>query len=1222
MSLRGFVVSIAIVGMLLNAQPAFAGTTGGIHLKVTDATTGAPVAGAAVNVIAASQKATGVTDASGELQFNSLGPDEYAVSVTKEGYGKATSDEFVFADQVVSVNLKLGKTESAALTAAAGILQPGVTSNFASIDARTLGAFRGLQGNDSYDQTYGAMNSQPGIFSPQSQAGWYQRIYIRGGDQDQPGYEYDGIPVEHRDWQSSPLINFSSLGVQELQVYTGGLLATSDATGIAGYVNEVVKSGTAPAFLNVTVGGGAPMFYHKLQVEAGNATDHFSYYVGMLGANSTYRYVDQNNGPGLQPAYFFPIQLDGTGMFCNAIPAGYTAVYMPAPGVLPPVTGPPTFTGPPFGMCFDGGQRAWNGSAGFTSAPGALYGINTIWDRENVGNFHFFIPHRKNPELKDDIQLLVMESEMYNTFQNSFNDFGAPTAIYPSGFVWPDGARYTGAVGAPPVNGATAEYVYPGSPAHSFQASLPNTKTDFWSNGAALVKLQYQWNINTRSFLRAFGYTTYSDWLLNSPASLNANYGLMAADWEPATHTAGGILNYANQFNKQNYLTVSAGYERTLTHGWSSSGLFGQYYTPVGNLTNTSLVNPYCYNPGTGAQDSCYNANIRAPICQYAPAGAAYIPANPALCVVQPNAAPAGTPGAAPGIGWMITENGLNHYSWDATPVFTSFGFNDQYRPNDRWTFDLGFRTETYKYQFPNVLSGYPARAFWFNVYNNEHCFQSGTPNIQVLTPVLVAPLNAGAGCGTGPKNFLGAPLYTSVPNYTATNVTAANPSSLSSTVYEPRLGFALTLDANNVVRGSWGVGARPPTTAWMQFGGEMQDLASFLGNNFLQYGFNSPVHALEPDRSYNLDATWEHLFKGTDMGFRVTPYLRKVANQQQVFAYNAVLGLTAGLNVGHQVSSGIEFEFSKGNFNAQGWSWKFAYTHNRSRITYANFANGTNVIDQINYYIHQYNQFTSACAAGAATNTTATCGLNYTGANAQPTFTVGATQIYNPYFGKAPATPFDRGASYTTYDVFPAPFYGDNGYEMPDFGSLTVNYRHGRWAVTPSIVFQSGAYYGNPLTTPGYDPTSCTASTTAGPVGFLASPTSCQRAIFTPQVLGGLTQFDQIGQFRQPWRLSGDLQISYDVSPRVRAHLTLMHIVDHCFQRGYTWDRPYVCEYSQLPGNTLPSTGNITTLPLGGVAPPKELQYPYGAWNINYNTDYQGVVTPFQANLEFEIKV
>jgi len=81
------------------------------------------------------------------------------------------------------------------------------------------------------------------------------------------------------------------------------------------------------------------------------------------------------------------------------------------------------------------------------------------------------------------------------------------------------------------------------------------------------------------------------------------------------------------------------------------------------------------------------------------------------------------------------------------------------------------------------------------------------------------------------------------------------------------------------------------------------------------------------------------------------------------------------------------------------------------------------------------------------------------------------------------------------------------------------------------------------------------------------------------------------------------------------------MHIFDLCSQRGYSWDRSYICEYSQLPGNVLPPLGNVTTLPLGTTAP-AALQYPYGAWNINYNTDYMGVTMPFQANLDLEIKI
>jgi len=41
-------------------------------------------------------------------------------------------------------------------------------------------------------QAYGAIASVPGVNVPTSQAGWYQGVYVRGGDIDQVAYEFDG----------------------------------------------------------------------------------------------------------------------------------------------------------------------------------------------------------------------------------------------------------------------------------------------------------------------------------------------------------------------------------------------------------------------------------------------------------------------------------------------------------------------------------------------------------------------------------------------------------------------------------------------------------------------------------------------------------------------------------------------------------------------------------------------------------------------------------------------------------------------------------------------------------------------------------------------------------------------------------------------------------------------------------------------------------------------
>ncbi len=148
----------------------------------------------------------------------------------------------------------------------------------------------------------------PGAVVQQGQQGWYQTLSIRGGDIDQVGYELDGIPV-NRVYDNAPQTMLSSLGQQELQVYTGGTPATSDGQGLSGYVNQVIKTGTRPGLRHARRrASGAPAFFHRLSFELGGSTPNrnFSYYVGVAGANQDYRYVDSANGAS-DPRLFYPI---------------------------------------------------------------------------------------------------------------------------------------------------------------------------------------------------------------------------------------------------------------------------------------------------------------------------------------------------------------------------------------------------------------------------------------------------------------------------------------------------------------------------------------------------------------------------------------------------------------------------------------------------------------------------------------------------------------------------------------------------------------------------------------------------------------------------------------------------------------------------------------------------------------------------------------------------
>ena len=97
-------------------------------------------------------------------------------------------------------------------------------------------------------------------------------------------------------------------------------------------------------------------------------------------------------------------------------------------------------------------------------------------------------------------------------------------------------------------------------------------------------------------------------------------------------------------------------------------------------------------------------------------------------------------------------------------------------------------------------------------------------------------------------------------------------------------------------------------------------------------------------------------------------------------------------------------------------------------------------------------------------------------------------------------------------------------------------------------------------------------------------------------------------------------MAVGYQVTPRVKATLTLTSLVDECYQRGYKWDDPNICVYSELP------SGGAAVGPSGNFLPynltPIPLRYPYGPFNDNLNTGFVGVRIPLEAVLSVEVKL
>lgn len=1214
---RPFVGILMALFVLGQVTWATAGTTGGLEGAVTD-DNGAPVAGVSVKVTSASQNAATQTDAGGHFTFLSLAPDTYTVSFQKTGYQDISEAGItVFADQHLTLAFRLPKAlkEIVHTTAVSrgALVHSGTTSDVYSVNTAAATKMTALGGGGGLDTAYSAIASVPGAYVPVGQGGWFQSVFIRGGGFDQVGYEVDGVPV-NRAFDNYPSSTASALGQQEVQVYTGASPANAEGQGLAGFINQVIKAGTYPGFVTSDLAIGGPTFYHKANIEVGGATPDrlFSYYAGFGGYNQANRVIDQNNGSSLSALYGAPID--------EAVPAGYyPAGACPAGGA----------TNANYNACYANGSA---GPGGFILGPLQYGGVSTFSDRESVLNFHFGIPHH-NDGGRDDLQFLYQISDLQTFFYNSPSDIPASVFAADNGGVgstglglstptFPFGYQYNGAVGQPLAanpGAAITKYAYPSRPLDGLGGNIPAGLRDSNDNGVGIVKVQYQRNFGSAAYLRVYGYSLYSNWFLYGPNTTWANYiGPNPSDYELVSHTRGVSATYARQLNSRNLLQIQGSYTTATslrdnnTQATNGSQVLGL----IVNANNP--LNGICYT-AAGAATACSSAQGGSPATLKirSAAGASTLPALPGSC------------GGGP-CEWIAAENGLKATFNTVTPKFSAASITDEWDPSDRLHFNLGLRVDRFEYD-PGSTAG-PARALWFNSWNNNMCYD---PTDHVFTPV--SKLTAAGATEASTCSVLGANYITAALSNT-NNVDTVS-------VVQPRIGATFTVNPQNVVRFSYGKYAQAPNAAFDQYNTLQQDLPDFIGPRMFAFGRTQPTYNFPAQISYNTDFSWEHQFRGTDMSFKLSPFYRKTNDQVQQFPLDPKTGFVSGLNVGNQTSQGVEFQFQKGDFARNGWAALFSYTYTNAKIKYSQLSNGGSVLDTINAGIGGYNAFTQDCASGGSLVGVKqygayVCGSSGASLTAAPCFTpagapvasaaactVASGNIANPYFSGHAQGLMDPNGSYAPYATFPGNI-GVGSYSSfvaPHVATLVVSYKHDRYAITPSVQYSAGTRYGYPLATQGVDPSTCAALAGTSPDtarypyggnGAAYDATTCAGLVNIPNPDTG--KFDTIGAFTAPSRLTGHLQLTYDVSPRVTAVATLTNIFDVC--RGGTsaaWTSPPGVSKNKVCGYT---AGGVATeiSPVGNVFNPGSTIQPFVAHS--YGPAFGSL--PFNAYVDFKIKL
>jgi hypothetical protein len=297
-------------------------------------------------------------------------------------------------------------------------------------------------------------------------------------------------------------------------------------------------------------------------------------------------------------------------------------------------------------------------------------------------------------------------------------------------------------------------------------------------------------------------------------------------------------------------------------------------------------------------------------------------------------------------------------------------------------------------------------------------------------------------------------------------------------------------------------------------------------------------------------------------MSFKLTPFYTWVNNWQQQTFIGA--GFVTNVPVGVNRDYGVEFQFSKGDFARDGLSGQVSFTYTNSKIQFQNVGLSTggvipNQTTALNTAIAQYNALTksgggSPCyQAGQAVSCSTPSGK----------IAPGFSTILNPYYNRPAQGELDPNGWYDPYVTAIAPNLNGpvTSYIAPFTSSLLLNYRHHKLAITPTVQFQSGGFYGSPLDVNGIDPRACQGNSVDTGITKLSpktNPLQCnyltlQAAGFGP--LGNFYipnpqtgHFSGIGSYENPSLITGNLAITYDVTPKMTLALTGTNLFHTCF--------------------------------------------------------------------------
>jgi outer membrane receptor for ferrienterochelin and colicin len=226
---RSFIVSVLLAGTV---SFVFAGNTGKIAGKVTDAKTKEPLIGANVAIPGTSLGAS--TDVNGDYTILNIPPNTYALRASILGYDPVTVNGIqVSIDLTTRQDFSLSETvveqKEVVITAERRVIQKDLTATTAVVGKDQIAML-------PVNEVGQVLQLQSGITVDASGG-----IHVRGGRSSEVAYWVDGIPITDG-YDGSQIVEVNKNLVQEMQLVSGAFNAEY-GQAMSGIVNIATKEG-------------------------------------------------------------------------------------------------------------------------------------------------------------------------------------------------------------------------------------------------------------------------------------------------------------------------------------------------------------------------------------------------------------------------------------------------------------------------------------------------------------------------------------------------------------------------------------------------------------------------------------------------------------------------------------------------------------------------------------------------------------------------------------------------------------------------------------------------------------------------------------------------------------------------------------------------------------------------------------------------------------------